>query len=69
MDILFDEREAARRLNLKIKTLQRWRWAGKGPKFRKLGAAVRYLESDLDAFIEAGARTSTSDRGPGAGRE
>ena len=61
---LLNEHEAARWLNLKAATLRRWRWGGKGPRFLKLGAAVRYDPADLTAFIEAGRRTSTSDPGP-----
>lgn len=62
-DHLIDENDAALRLGLAVKTLRRWRWAGRGPVFRKLGAAVRYATADLDAFVEAGRRTSTSDHG------
>jgi hypothetical protein len=37
---------------------------GRGPAFRKLGAAaVRYAEDDLAAYVEAARRRSTSDRG------
>ena len=60
---LVNEAEAALMLSLSVKTLRRWRWAGKGPRFLKLGAAVRYDSADLTAFIEAGRRSSTSDRG------
>lgn len=48
---LIREIDAAAYLGLAPKTLARWRWAGKGPTFRKLGAAVRYATADLDAFI------------------
>ncbi len=66
MNTLLKEKEAARALgDLSVKTLQRWRWAGRGPRFIKVGAAVRYDAADLLAFIEAGRRASTSDRGPG----
>jgi hypothetical protein len=60
---LVDETKAAQLLDLWVKTLRRWRWAGKGPNFVKLGSAVRYRPADLDAFIAAGRRTSTSDTG------
>ena len=60
---LLNEKEVASTLNIKVATLRRWRWAGKGPVYRKLGAAVRYHPADLEAFMEAGRRTSTSDRG------
>ena len=63
---LVNEAEAAHMLSLSVKTLRRWRWAGKGPRFLKLGAAVRYDPADLTAFIEAGRRNSTSESGPEA---
>ncbi len=65
-DRLVDEHEAAARLGLAVATLRRWRWCGRGPVHRKLGAAVRYSSRDLTDFIEAGRRLSTSDRGPEA---
>ena len=39
---LLNEHEAAQVLGLKVATLRRWRWAGKPPRFLKIGAAVRY---------------------------
>jgi predicted DNA-binding transcriptional regulator AlpA len=60
---LVNETEAARILGLSVKTLRRWRWAGKPPRFLKIGAAVRYDPADLAAFIEAARRTSTTDTG------
>ncbi len=56
--------QAAERLGLQPRTLERWRWAGTGPRFRKLGGAVRYAPQDLDEFADAGMRRSTSDPGP-----
>ena len=61
---LLNESEAAEFLRLKPKTLARWRWKGQGPIFRKIGGAVRYLATDLAAFVEASTRRSTSDPGP-----
>jgi len=63
---LIDEHEAAKRLGLAVATLRRWRWVGRKPHFVKIGGAVRYDPADLDAFIEAGRRKSTSDPGPEA---
>jgi len=51
---LVDEREAAMRLGLSVKTLRRWRWSRRGPAWVKVGAAVRYAPEDLSAFITAG---------------
>ena len=61
-DQLLKDIEAAPVLGLKVSTLRRWRWSGDGPQFVKLGGAVRYRRSDLEAFIEAKLRMSTSDR-------
>ncbi len=60
---LLKEGAAAAILNVEVTTLRRWRWAGKGPRFVKLGSAVRYDPADLSGFIEAGRRNSTSDQG------
>ncbi len=63
---LAKEHEAARILGLSVKTLRRWRWAGKGPRFLKIGGAVRYDPADLEAFMREARRTSTSDDGTAA---
>lgn len=60
---LWDENQAAEFLALRPATLQRWRWAGIGPAFRKIGRAVRYAPQDLQTFVAASVRTSTSDGG------
>ena len=65
---LINETEAARVLGLRVTTLRRWRWLGKGPHFVKIGTAVRYDPTVLADFIDAGRRTSTSDPGPQAAR-
>lgn len=54
---LMRETDAAAYLGLAPKTLSRWRWAGRGPAFHKLGSAVRYSVQDLEAFIANGAVT------------
>ena len=61
---LLKEDDAAAILNIEVATLRRWRWAGKGPRFIKVGHAVRYDQADLEAFIQVGRRRSTSDPGP-----
>jgi predicted site-specific integrase-resolvase len=64
--LLLKEHQAADLLGLQVTTLRRWRWSGRGPVFRKLGAAVRYHPADLETFIAAGERHSTTDPGPEA---
>lgn len=46
--------------NLKPNTLEGWRVQGIGPRYRKIGRLVRYSLDDLDAYIEAQTRRSTS---------
>jgi hypothetical protein len=48
----YSESKAAEWLALSPKTLSRWRWAGRGPKYRKFGGTVRYAIEDLIAYSE-----------------
>jgi excisionase family DNA binding protein len=57
---LLTGREAAAVLRLSERTLERWRVAGGGPHFVKLGRLVRYREADLATWITAHVATSTS---------
>jgi hypothetical protein len=63
MDQLFDQQHAARLLGLSVRTLERHRVAGTGPRFVRLGRLVRYREVDLADWVNAGLRFSTSDVG------
>lgn len=47
-----DEHVAAEMLGLRVPTLRKWRWAGTGPKFLKVGRLVRYRLSDLKEFLD-----------------
>ena len=58
------EHDVADVLGVKPKTLARWRWQGRGPRFRKFGRKVRYAPEDLDEYLTASRRRSTSDPGP-----
>lgn len=55
------EQEAARRTRLSRRTLQGWRARGEGPRYVKLGRAVRYPIRDLEEFV-AGERRSSEPR-------
>ena len=57
--------EAAKFLGLSGRTLEKHRTFGTGPAYRKLGGRVVYRLEDLQAWAEAGARSSTSDPGLG----
>ena len=63
---LLTELEAAALLSVEPTTLRRWRWSGDGPRFLKIGAAVRYHPDHLRKFILAAERQSTSDTQPEA---
>jgi excisionase family DNA binding protein len=57
--------EAAKYLHLAVPTLEKLRVYGGGPRFVRLGRAVRYRPADLEAWLESRVRTSTSDTGAG----
>lgn len=60
-DKLLSCAEAADFLTLSMSTLNKYRVHGGGPRFLKLGRAVRYARSDLEAWIDQSRRASTSE--------
>jgi hypothetical protein len=61
--------DLARRWNVSPRTLERWRWLGKGPPYLKIGGRVAYRLCDVEAFEAAHIRTisgSTGERRPAA---
>jgi excisionase family DNA binding protein len=63
MTTLFVQREAAALLRLSERTLERMRVTGDGPPFVKAGRRVLYQQTDINEWIAARVRTSTSDLG------
>jgi predicted DNA-binding transcriptional regulator AlpA len=57
--------EAARFLGLSGRTLEKHRTYGTGPRYSKLGGRVVYQVDDLQAWVNRGAKASTSDPGTG----
>ena len=58
---LLSPHDAAKRLAVSVKTLQRWRRARAGPPWLVVGGrSIRYAPNDLDTFI------SERRHGPGA---
>jgi predicted DNA-binding transcriptional regulator AlpA len=55
-------RQAAEYLNSSTSTLAKRRLYGGGPKFSRIGRAIRYAKSDLDAFMAANTVASTSEK-------
>ena len=62
---LLREDEAAQFCDVSPRSLQRWRWAGNGPRFIRLGGtrrgAVRYRRSDLERYLEERTINTTSE--------
>lgn len=60
---LLDTTQAAEYLGgLQPNTLEGWRVSGRGVPFVKIGRLVRYRTEDLDAYLTAQTRTSTSQQ-------
>ena len=61
MSEVLNTREAAAFLRLGKPTLERFRLTGAGPRYCKLGGAVRYRLVDLEAWLESRLTKSTSE--------
>jgi predicted DNA-binding transcriptional regulator AlpA len=59
---LLTQRETASLLRLSERTLERYRVSGTGPKFVRLGHAIRYCLTDIEAFIALRTVGSTSEQ-------
>jgi predicted DNA-binding transcriptional regulator AlpA len=55
--------EASTFVGLSIRTLEKHRIYGTGPRYSKLGGRVVYRLEDLQAWVDSGAKASTSDPG------
>jgi predicted DNA-binding transcriptional regulator AlpA len=61
-NMILTPKEAAVKLGLAEATLAKWRWDGSGPPYAKLGSRVLYREEDLENWVLASIRQSTSGR-------
>jgi excisionase family DNA binding protein len=50
---MLNDGQVADYLNMSVATLRRWRLFRKGPKFVKIGSAVRYKRGDVDAWLSS----------------
>jgi excisionase family DNA binding protein len=57
--VLFTAEEAAAFLRTKIRTIERWRHAGGGPPFVKVGRRVCYQRADLETWLAQQRREHT----------
>lgn len=58
---LLNTRQAAELLNLGVVTLEKYRIAGRGPAFLKIGKSVRYAVEDINAWLAEHRCTSTAE--------
>lgn len=54
-ELAINEHETARRLQVSVGALRKWRREGEGPVFVRLGRCVRYKLSDLLAYLDQNA--------------
>ena len=52
--------ELAARLNISPRTLERWRWAGEGLQYMKVGGRVVYRLEDVEGYEASQLRNSTA---------
>ena len=68
MDRLLNEKEVEQLYGISKRWLQKRRCIGGGPVFIKIGKSVRYRISDIESYLQAHRRISTSDPGDEAVR-
>jgi predicted DNA-binding transcriptional regulator AlpA len=56
---LWDEKRVAAFLCISLGTVRRWRLLRQGPKFLKIGAAVRYRPEDLEEWLNSRKQSET----------
>ncbi|MBW7997816.1 MAG: helix-turn-helix domain-containing protein [Candidatus Glassbacteria bacterium] len=54
-----DQKELAERWLISPRTLEQWRWQGRGPRYLKIGGRVIYRLSDIEAFEAANLHANT----------
>jgi predicted DNA-binding transcriptional regulator AlpA len=50
---MLNERDVARITGMSVQTIRRWRLLQGGPKYLKIGSAVRYRREDILAWLES----------------
>jgi excisionase family DNA binding protein len=61
MQPLLTQDEAAELLKLSVRTVERLRVSGRGPKFLKIFRSVRYRPADVEQWLASRVRGSTSE--------
>ena len=55
-----DQGHLAERWQMSPRTLEQWRWQGRGPRFLKLGGRIVYRIEDVERFESEQLRASTT---------
>ena len=50
---MLNDTQVADYLNMSVASVRRWRVYRKGPKFLKIGSAVRYKREDLEMWLKS----------------
>lgn len=53
LETLLNEHDVACLTGLSVASVRRWRLLRQGPKYLKIGAAVRYKPEDISAWLES----------------
>jgi predicted DNA-binding transcriptional regulator AlpA len=53
LETLLNEHDVARITGLSVASVRRWRLFRQGPKYLKIGAAVRYKAEDISEWLES----------------
>lgn len=59
--VLLNEIQVAKIINASVSKLRQDRAKGTGIPFRKIGASVRYSRADVDRYLDASVRFSTTE--------
>ncbi|WP_293682787.1 helix-turn-helix domain-containing protein [uncultured Phenylobacterium sp.] len=60
-DELLDTEQVAKGWGFAEVTLRKWRMTGDGPRFMRLGRAIRYRRADLEDFLVRRAFSTTTE--------
>lgn len=55
---LWNEHEVAKYIKLSVASVRRWRTLRTGPKYVKIGSAVRYRKQDVEAWVDSCQRSA-----------
>jgi hypothetical protein len=57
--IHLNQKDLAKRWLISPRTLEQWRWQGRGPRYLKIGGRVVYRLSDIELFESARIHANT----------